>query len=94
MAHYVSLLGVRETGRDDGHVELSGENFLIYVVSHDHPVVVQEFVSPTRAGARARFEAMGCRIFDESTEGFHVTDPFGMSFHVFFADGETSPPTD
>ena len=87
VAHYKALLSVRETSRKPDCIELSGENFKLFVEPSESPVVLQEFVAPEGKEARKRFEEAGCRIFDESDLGFHVEDPYGLSFHVWTEAG-------
>ena len=92
VAHYKTLLGVTETKRSPEGVELSGPNFMLYVEPGDKPVVLQEFVTTEGAGVRSKFEAAGCQVFGESSAGFHVTDPFGLSYHVWLEEAGTPAP--
>ena len=82
---YKSMIGVEETGRSECEVELKGSNFILYISTSEAPLVLQEFVATDPGELKARFEAAGCRTFDESEYGFHVSDPYGMSYHVWTA---------
>jgi catechol 2,3-dioxygenase-like lactoylglutathione lyase family enzyme len=90
-AYYRNVLGAEEQSRKDSGIELAGPNFMLYVEPSDRPVVLQEFVSADGPSARDRFAAAGCTIFDESEFGFHVTDPYGMSYHIW-VEKNASPP--
>lgn len=90
--HYKSLLNVKETKRSSEGVELTGPNFMLYVEPGDSPVVLQEFITRDGAGVRSKFESAGCRVFGESSVGFHVSDPFGLNYHVWLEGaGEPAP---
>jgi hypothetical protein len=80
--HYKDLFGLEEKGRNEESVELEGPNFMLFVEESPNPVVLQEFVDES-PNARSRFERAGCQIFGEWDGGFHVRDPYGMSFHVW-----------
>lgn len=92
VAHYKTLLGVSETARKPDGVELTGHNFMLYVEPGE-PVVLQEFVTNEGADVRSKFEAAGCRIFDVSEFGFHVSDPYGLSYHVWIEKEASDPIT-
>ena len=89
--YYSKLLGAKETKRDGGEVELTGENFFLYIEPGES-VVLQEFATKEGESARSKFEAAGCTVFDESEHGFHVTDPFGMSYHIWLEKDRTPQP--
>ena len=90
VAHYTALLGVKRRDSDDGQIGLVGENFTIWIDAGDKGgEVLQEFAGAGLEVEKARFVMSGCEVFDESDEGFHVRDPFGMCYHVWFEeDGE------
>lgn len=76
---YSDLFGLERKGGDGG---LFGENFVLWVDSSDnHHVALQEYSGGNVT--KEQFIEQGCEVFDESPQGFHVRDPFGLSFHVW-----------
>lgn len=87
---YQDLLGLERREEKQGEVGLFGENFVIWVDSSDNNhLALQEFAGEGRAATKQRFLDHGCEVFDESPQGFHVRDPYGLAFHVWTA---TDPP--
>lgn len=90
VAFYKSTLGLTEGSQTKEGVELTGPNLFLYIEPDPNPIVLQEFIAET-PDVRKRFEDAGCRIFKESEFGFHVTDPFGMSYHIWSAKEKIPP---
>jgi catechol 2,3-dioxygenase-like lactoylglutathione lyase family enzyme len=89
---YTEALGLERRQQDTGEVGLFGENFVLWVDSSDHHhLALQEFAGRGAKAAKERFLALGCEVFDESPQGFHVRDPFGLSFHVWIEDENPAP---
>lgn len=92
VSHYNSLLGTVRKDSTDGQVGLVGENFTIWIDSSDsNDDPMQEFAGSGSAVEKQRFIDAGCEIFDESKQGFHVRDPFGLVYHVWVENGEAGP---
>jgi hypothetical protein len=87
VAHYKGLFGLEEKSRSEDGIELSGNNFTIWVDrAQGKQTVLQEWVVKDRAAARAAVLASGATITGESSCGFYVSDPYGMTYHVYFDD--------
>ena len=84
--HYKDLFRLQEIGREAGSVELKGSNFTIWIDAAEKPVVLQEFVTGDADEARRAVERSGGTVTGESPFGFYVTDPYGMSYHVYIED--------
>lgn len=90
VSFYKSAFGLEENSRTKEGAELTGPNLFLYVEPDSIPVVLQEFIAEG-PDVRSRFEQAGCRIFEESEFGFHVTDPYGMSYHIWTAKEKVPP---
>lgn len=85
--HYCSAFGIEEVRREQGGVELVGTNFSLWLdVADGRPLVMQEWVTNDGDEARKRIVNAGGTVTSESSSGFYVTDPYGMTYHVFVAD--------
>jgi catechol 2,3-dioxygenase-like lactoylglutathione lyase family enzyme len=81
---YSKVLGLERKEGKPGEVGLHGENFVLWVDSSEsHHVALQEFAGKA---SKQQFIDHGCEVFDETPQGFHVRDPFGLSFHVWTAE--------
>ncbi|MBS1723298.1 MAG: hypothetical protein JSS66_10135 [Armatimonadetes bacterium] len=84
VAHYKAALGVVEKSRTDGEVELTGDNFTLWVGSDAlGSGAIHEFLCNDSTEARGRIESAGGVVIGESPHGFYVRDPYGLNYHVF-----------
>jgi hypothetical protein len=84
VSHYKAALGVIEKSRNEQGVELRGPDFTLWIDRAEQtPLVLQEFVAEGGDSVKDRLQSLGCVVFDEGKDGFHVRDPFGMNYHVW-----------
>ena len=87
ISHYCGLFGIDVVNRTDDGVELCGSNFTLWLeVGVGGRRVLQEWVTTDGDQARLAIQGSGSTILGDSKSGFYVTDPYGLSYHVFVDD--------
>ena len=86
---YSTVFGLRVEEKSSGRAYLIGQNYRMFVVSSDRPMVAQEFMVKDLAEARRRLEQAGCRIlsWDGKGKSNGVQDPYGLVFNVWLDEG-------